>query len=143
LTAVVSGLFSLTGQAVAAIRQSSCPASDFPAVLTGIDPDILVLPVAGTSGEGVKSSVPVAFAAISWFCVPPVRGSARVARAARCPCAVLLCSDASRKAILECGGLPPLCLRQEPQPTKTGRWDVRPVQSGGKPPHSKIAQRSS
>ncbi len=53
---------------------------------------------------------------------------------------------ASRKAILECGGLPPLCLRQEPQPPKTGRWDVRPVrrgQSGGKPPHSKIAQRSS
>ena len=51
-----------------------------------------------------------------------------------------------RKAILECGGLPPLSLRQEPQPPKTGRWDIRPVrrgQSGGKPPHSIIAQRSS
>ncbi len=47
-----------------------------------------------------------------------------------------------RKAILECGSLLPLWPRQEQKPAKTGGGVVRPVrrcQSGGKPPHSKIA----
>ena len=72
LTPVVSGLFRLTGQALTATAPASRDSSAALVTLSRIDPNMHGLPVVGTStgtsGEGVKSSVPVALTTFAVVC---------------------------------------------------------------------------
>jgi hypothetical protein len=67
LTAVVSGFFALTGQALTASCSSSAGPPVCPAILSGTDPNLHGLLIVGANFgancEAVESSVPVALAA--------------------------------------------------------------------------------